>query len=212
MIINLSENNPYYDQRNNTMYPNGACNVTSMICALDASGITYEYPETMQPEDYLMQILETEESWKKLRSEYAWAVRDGYSPRHVHAMLDWAVNEKLVGSPVVETKTVSIQEILLSTLRGSAVVVTGRFTKAGHIVCVVGFDSVIDLSGNSRESDISLDMVRSVIVDDPYGNYHTGYVDHRGNDIRFTVKDFNNLTRNFGSVSTKLAHIFNNAV
>ena len=61
MLYKLS--NPYRTQRNNRIGPTQTCQVTSMIMALEASGIAFEYPKDEQPEDYLARLL------KKARME-----------------------------------------------------------------------------------------------------------------------------------------------
>lgn len=212
MQINLSEHIPYYTQRNNKFYPNGTCNTTAMIQALDASGISYNYPKDMQPEDYLTQLLDSKDAWNRMRKLYPWAIAQGYSPRHVHEMLAWAVNDLLVGKKVVEFRqNISIRKICLSLLRGSAVVVAGRFTKFGHIVCVVGLSYTGEIASQNEEN-IKYENINYMIVDDPYGNWHTGYTDVRGNDITFSFNLFNSLTKNYYNPENKLAHIFGGVV
>lgn len=210
MKINLSKDVSYYTQRNNRFYPYGTCNTTSMIQALEASGIPFDYPEGVQPEDHLTQILDTKEAWDIMKARHPWAVPGGFAPRHVHAMLDWAVNEKLVGQKIVEFRTnVSIKEILLSILRFHAVVVGGRFTKYGHIVSVVGFDTTQkNLTPESSAEEINLEQVSHIIIDDPYGNFHTGYKDVNGNDTLYTVQQFDWVVKNYNNPNKKWAHIF----
>lgn len=210
MLINLSQNTPYYSQRNNRFYPHGTCNTTAMIQALDASGIEYQYPKDMQPEDYLTQLLDSPDAWNRMRKLYPDAIRQGYSPRHVHEMLAWAVNELLVGRRVVEFKTnVSIKQILISILKGYAVVVAGRFTKFGHIITVVGFSYKEDIDLNTP---IDYHKIDYIICDDPYGDWHSGYSNVNGNDTHFTFDDFNSLVKNYNNSESKMAHIFGGAI
>lgn len=213
MIINLSKNIPYYTQRNNRFYPHGTCNTTAMVQALEASGLHFEYPQDMQPEDYLTQILDSQEAWDIMRSRYPWAIAGGYSPRHVHHMLVWAVNDKLFGRKVVEYKCISTQKIILSLLKGHAVVVAGRFTKFGHIVAVVGFEtSQEDITANSAPEYIDLLKISRIIIDDPYGNYHTGYKNVNGNDTPYTIQQFDWVVKEYNNLQKKWAHVFEGVV
>ncbi len=209
MKINLSKDIPYYSQRNNKFYPASTCNTTSMIVALLASGIQFEVPEETQAEDHLTQILESDEAWEKLQKDFPWAIKGGYSPRNVHGMLSWAVNDKLIGKKVTSFRTdADIEQIIFSVVKGCAVVVGGQFTQYGHIVTVVGVETKQDISKINKPSDVNLDDVKSIIIDDPYGNYFTDYKDHKGNDIPFSLKQFNQLTREYNDPANKYAHFF----
>jgi hypothetical protein len=184
-----------------------------MVQALEASGLRFEYPKDMQPEDYLTQILDSQEAWDIMRSRHPWAIAGGYSPRHVHDMLVWAVNEKLLRRKVVEYKCISTHQIILSLLKGRALVVAGRFTKFGHIVAVVGFEtSQEDINANSSPENIDLAKVDKIIIDDPYGNYHTGYKDINGNDTPFTLQQFNWVVKEYNNLNKKWAHVFEGVV
>ena len=43
-------------------------------------------------------------------------------------------------------------------------------------------------------SDIDMEQVIDVVVDDPYGNYHTDYADVHGNNVAFELALFDRLT------------------
>lgn len=204
MTVNLSKDNDYHSQINNKRYPMSTCNTTSAIMALKANGISFKYPEEMQPEDYLTMILETKEAYDKLYKDFNWAVKDGYSPREVHGMLEWGIN-KLVGENIdMFTTNSSLKEVLYRIHKGKASLMTGRFTKTGHVICVVGF-STRQSSIDSFES-FDMDLMDYVIIDDPYGDYHTGYKNHRGNNIYFPINQFDKLTKSYSS-DHKWAHL-----
>jgi hypothetical protein len=169
----------------------------------------------MQPEDYLTQILETKEAWSRMREKEPWALKAGYHPRHVHSMLEWAVNKKLVKATVdTFSVTYSIWDILFNIVHNEcAVCVNGRFTDYGHIVTVVGFETKQKAIFNVKSpEEIKLFDVEYIIIDDPYGNYHTGYGDVKGNGIRFDIHSFDDLTRQYNNPNNKWAHMFSRKV
>ncbi len=207
MLYRLS--NSYRTQRNNRIDPAQTCQVTSMIMAIEASGISFEYPKEEQPEDYLARLLDEPDAWAKLRKEYP--AMAGRPPREVHAILSWAVNEKLCKRRVTTfTTRVSMQEILWRIARyKSASVVSGRFTSYGHLVTVIGFETRqerVDDVWNPCQLD--LDKVEAVIIDDPFGNSKTGYKDTNGNDVYYSLQEFAHLTRIYDSLDIKWAHLF----
>lgn len=207
MLHKLS--NPYRTQRNNRIDPAQTCQVTSMIMALEASGIAFDYPKDEQPEDYLARLLDEPDAWAKLKKEYP--AMAGRPPREVHAILSWAVNEKLCKRRVTTfTTKVSTQEILWRIARHkSASVVSGRFTSYGHLVTVIGFETEQDrIEDLGSPGLLDLDKVQSVIVDDPWGNSKTGYRNQDGNDVVYSLQEFAHLTRVFDSLDAKWAHLF----
>jgi len=209
MIINLSRDSQYHTQRDNIFHPHGTCNTTASINALLASDISFEYPANMQPEDYLTQILESQEAWEKMKNEYPYFITKGYHPRHVHKMIEWAINEKLVKRQVTRfTTQATIRDILFHILQNrGAVNVNGRFTEFGHIVTVVGFETNQN-NQITKPYDIQLDKIQYIIIDDPYGNYFTKYKDVNGNDIKFTLQQFDYLTKEYNNLNAKWAHFF----
>ncbi|MEJ5361132.1 MAG: hypothetical protein WHV26_03630 [Spirochaetota bacterium] len=209
MIINLSQNSQYHTQRDNKFYPHGTCNTTASINALLASGISFNYPDNVQPEDYLTLILESEEAWEKMKIEYPQFISKGYHPRHVHKMIEWAINEKLLKRQVVRFTTKStIRDILYHIFHNQgAVNVNGRFTEFGHIVTIVGFKSSQTIK-IERPYDIQLDKIEYIFIDDPYGNYFTGYKDFNGNNLKFSLDKLNYLIKEYNNINAKWAYFF----
>lgn len=201
--------NPYHTQRNNRIEPSKTCQVTAMVMALKASGIPFEHPAGEQPEDYLARLLEEPDAYEKLRREHP--VLASLPPREIHAILSWAVNEKLVKRRVTMFSThVSMAEILYRIARHRcASVVTGLFTAYGHLVTVVGFESKqYHIEELASPGQVDLDQLHSIIVDDPWGDGKTGYRDPNGNDVVYTLQEFAHLTRVYDSVDVKWAHLF----
>lgn len=203
--------NDYHTQRNNAIDPAQTCNVTSTIMALKATGIQFESPEGIQPEDYLASLLSTPAAFAKRDQEYPWATRSNIHPREVHEILSWAVNELLVKRPcTVFTTRASIRELLFRIARHqSASVVSGRFTKDGHMVTLVGFEcSGPDLSQARSPDRVDLAAVSRIIIDDPWGNVHSGYRDVSGDDVSLSIAEFDHYTREYYSAGHKWAHFF----
>jgi hypothetical protein len=203
--------NEYHTQRNNEIDPAFTCNVTAMVMALKATGIPFDYPQGVQPEDHLAAILATPEAFALRDSAYPWAKNAKIPPREVHGLLSWAVTDRLVGQNcTVFTTRASIQELLFRIARHkSASVVTGRFMPGGHLVTLVGFEYPgPDLSEATSPARVDLSIVTRVIIDDPWGDVRTGYSNHDGNDVSLSVAEFDRLTREYSSPGRKWAHIF----
>ena len=184
-----------------------ACMPTAFIMALKAEGIYvveagkvpqpsggypfFVHPVGMQPEDYLMVLLRSE--WGiELRNQYAWAKRDHVNPNEVHAVISEAVN-KIIGMKVTKFSTGgTVKDIKDEIGAKHPVVVSGSFTGSGHAVAVVGYRYV-----NVPTATGEIHKITDFIIDDPYGNMHTRYVDRRGNDVKISVKQFDRLWGGF---------------
>lgn len=208
LLVNLSRDNDYHTQRNNRFIPMTSCNTTSAIMALKASRIRFDSPRGVQPEDHLTKLLLSNESHAIMRDKYPWAIRNGYPPNQVHGMLAWGVN-RLVGRKVDQFKTDgTLQEIVWHLFKRRALIVNGRFTRYGHMVCVIGFQSTQADWDIESQDDINLSQVIAITVDDPYGNYHQQYKDFSGNNIDFVLDEFHDLTRTYNADGSKWLHVF----
>lgn len=199
---------PYHTQRNNAIDPHATCQVTAAIMALRASGIPFIHPRDTQPEDHLAQILNSPEAHEKLRKEYPhFASRP---PREVHAILSWGIN-KLAGKQVsIFTTRATTKELLFRiAVHKAASCLSGRWTSYGHVVTLVGFESdQADLDLAHFPDFIDLSKVSRIIIDDPYGDGKTGYRDPDGDDVSYTLEEFNQLSRDYGEHGRKWAHLF----
>ncbi len=201
---------PYRPQRDNQYFPSTTCNTTAMIHALEIGEIPFIYPPNMQPEDYLTQILEDESSVTRMKKLYNWAIGK-YRPRHIHAMLSWAVNERLVGKNVTFfTERATINHIIASfILSRMGVVVSTMFTQYGHIVTAVGVETEqTDIEQITSPNDIDRTKVTAIYVNDPWGNVLTNYKDHNGYHIRVPYRMFIDKTKTLKSETKKMAHFF----
>lgn len=209
--INISNDSEYHTQRNNRLNPSGTCNTTASINALRSSNIAFSWPKGVQPEDHLTATLDSDEAWAIMHRDHSWAITDGYEPRHVHAMLSWAINEKLVRRPVVRFSTTTTwHEIIFNIVAlRCAVNLSGKFTKFGHIVTLVGLKTnQNDIEQCTDPNQIDMESIVSLVIDDPYGNYHSAYRDHRGNNISFTFPELDRITKEYYK-NRKWAHLFN---
>lgn len=170
MIINNSINKTIHTQRNNKLRPYSACNVTSFINALNCCNIQFDYPENMQPEDYFMSLMMGNEAKKILG-------RRKSNPWNYSEILVEVCNKYLVKRDVCEIKYATVEEIYNHLMDGNVCTTSGAFTRSGHFVCIVGCGV---LNG----------VVDRFLIDDPYGNYHTKYKDHNGDNIGMPIEDF----------------------
>lgn len=206
MIFNRSRNTPYFSQRNNKKRPASACNVTAATQACAITDNLFHHTTGEQPEDYLMGILETKDAWDLLNSKLPGAICNPWNTSHCIA---WAVN-KAVGRRICRVETVTLQEMLHHIIiTGGAVVAGGRFTKSGHFVCIVGLDTEQDISDIKTLDDIDLSKIRSIIIDDPWGDYTKRYKDTNGNDVFIPLVDFNTLI--FGNNKVKTVQMYYNS-
>jgi hypothetical protein len=192
--IDLSIKDGYYSQINNKYFSLEACMPTSFIMALIYNKILvveagspamnrpfFVYPKGMQPEDFLGTVCRSPWGYD-LRSRLAqWAEKDDIPPNQIHAVISEVVN-RMVGSNVTKFETNKRIEDVINELRaGHSLVITGKFTQAGHAVVVCGM----------RTDDKG--AVTDFLIDDPYGDYYSNYDNKNGNNTWFPVADFERL-------------------
>jgi hypothetical protein len=226
--INVRDKDPYYSQRNNQYTLNGisyssrACQVTSMVSALDYAGYTFPKDEKWeQPEDSLLNFIltspEIDTAYQQLfPEEYKKYIESGrnpkttYPPEELHSLLSLGTNlwmGKKAGEITKFRFDLNIKEILFELLNKRAVVQSGVFVNLHHVVAVVGFTTNQDLEGIVDYNEIDLEKVVHFYVEDPYGNYHTDYKDLDGKDIVMSVEDYKNIF-NVQDSETKWGHLF----
>lgn len=205
--INNSLRDDYHTQLNNKKVPKRSCNTTSAIMFLKGNDIPFAYPKDMQPEDYLTDLLDTTEAWERMRKRHPWTEGTHYRPQEVHDILSWGINE-LVGETVSGfTERMPVNEMIYRIAQGEVLIVSGRFGRLDHIVAIVGLASnQRDLLEARSPADVVIDDVIAFRVDDPYGDYRTGYKDRRGNDVVMPLEDFYSFIKPTGEQSHKWAH------
>lgn len=212
--IDVSTDKPYHTQINNLSVPMTACNTTSSVMFLIDN--EEELPDVgdAQYEDVLTGITETPEAYEAMRRLAPWAFkpfRSGeaqYPPREVHVMLDWAM-EKWLGRKVSTFREdVRLEELAMELVRGRAVIINGRFTPQGHVVELVGLrtrqESILFVP---RAQYIQVSEIEWWTIDDPRGDYRTGYQDVKGNGVTVPRDLFNGLTNTYNR-NSKWAHLY----
>jgi hypothetical protein len=221
--INVSAGFPYYSQKNNKIRPLITCNTTSMIAALSYRKIVFPtdslYP---QPEDSLTNFILTDARIdffykKNFPIEYAKYITSNknpkvaYPPNEIHAVLSYGTNLWLGKSQNEVTlfrQNTTIQEVLYETIKGKPVVQGGLWSNLHHITCIVGFATDQDnIKETLSPKNINLALIDHIIVDDPFGDFHTGYKVQRGNDIRISTEEYHKIITIQDS-NIKMGHFF----
>jgi len=200
--VNNGAGKPYYTQRNNKEKPGSACNVTSVIIALSAADWPVESfsPCGEQPEDLLMRFIYSDQAvlnrWKQLDP------KGQIPPNQWHAVLAYGTVRwlKTLGydsAPAAFREAVSREEIRALINDGGAAVISGVFPQEGkpplnHIVAITGYGT--DKNGFY------------FIIDDPWGDYHTGYKNQKGKAVKMPIEDFNKMMKPLPQ-EKKWAHI-----
>lgn len=206
MKINVSRGFRYHTQRNNVIAPNYSCNVTSLAMGLIYSRIPINWPKGIQDEDWLSEILETQEAISIMRKLTPWAVGKLH-PREVNEMLVWVAN-KAAGYECDQLVEEPIGSIVSQLTKGYAVVTSGKFTVYGHVICVVGAESEQNLSRPIEREDIDISAIKGFILDDPWGNVNELYMNKNGDDVEISYDYFNKMVKEEGNPDKKQFHKF----
>lgn len=155
----------YRTQRDNKHEPYATCNVTSLAMGLSCLGI-----EVDEDRLYKQANSPAMQEWA-LKNVGSWVEK--YS-RANHLNQIWAVLEKLaddiIGDPdggVFKDNWLTQQDIINFIDAGSPVLVGGLFTHGGHIICIVGYNSL------------------GFICADPWGDWSHGYASTNGENVLY---------------------------
>ncbi len=207
-LVDLSKDDDYHTQLNNTVWPMEACGPTSGINCLYAAGIDFDKPVGIAADDHLMSILRSDEGYKVMARLAPWAA-GAYHPNEVHICLEWAIN-KMVGRKVDKfTEHGTLQSVIWNLAHGRPLIMSGPFTPGGHMVAVVGFLSAQHEDEVEILERVMLKTVIYIKVDDSYGDWHSNYRDHKGNGIKFVMDKFDSLTNVPDKDGNKHMHIIN---
>lgn len=210
--VNLSKKEDYHTQRNNKLEAATACVFTSLVNASKASGIFFHYPTGYQPEDYLTEKSDSPHYWSLAKEISPKLVAQGYPPRQIYSVVEEIFNDVVGYEATKFIDGSSIQTMVYRLwVEKTACVVDGKFTRNGHAVAVVGFTYEHNWRENWKPriySDIVLSKIKTIIVDDSWGDYHSGYDSVRGNDVEFSLDEFNNLTNQYGIAYNKRMFVF----
>lgn len=209
MRIFIGKPEGFHTQRNNAIDPANTCNVTSMINALEATGIPLPVNVQGQAEDALARILNTQEAKAKLAKEFPQMAM--FPPREVHAMLSWAVNERFIGRRVTMfSSSVSLKEILYRIIKyKTASVVSTTFMRGGHLVTIAGFSTAqAGIESIKSPADIATDQLRRIYILDSWGDWTTGYEKgSSGFSVPISTDEFMAMAKPAGQ-ERKWAHLF----
>lgn len=197
LTYNPSRPIDFYQQRNNIRYPFSSCFVTSDVNMLVTAGykdiLMEKVPKGMQPEDWLTSLFDLPEVDKE-------SERLGINPnqdRFWYSMHEFVLNKYIFDGErkVYTAYDRTIQQIVYKVINKKPVVVGGKFTDSGHMVCVVGIQTEqTDIMHITSPESVKIEMLLNLIIDDPYGNPLTDYKDVRGNDVALPVNIFDRFT------------------
>lgn len=178
---------PYLSQRDNEFKPSGTCNITSLAMLMEYNGITP--PPGMQLEDILFKALQTPFAQDYYAKTYPSFKNQGYNARNIHGMLSWLARQYNYKASF--TTSGDMNTIQTQLMRNKQpVIVTGNFTRYGHIVLVTG-----------------LTLKNNFIVHDPWGDWNTHYQSHQGSYRLYDKEDMWEIMK--GTNTNKWMHIIN---
>jgi hypothetical protein len=190
-VVNISQQDSYYTQRNNKLYPHVACTPTSYVMGLDVEGLKFPgVPDGTQPEDYLMKQLRGPSGHELLNKLTPWFAKHPRQvpPNEIHLVVAALINI-LFGREVCRWYSAAAAggQGGFTWLRdnldeGHPCVVSGGFGGlSGHTLVVVGYAQP---EAEDERDDTAW------VLDDPYGNPADSYKSHKGNDILYPADLF----------------------
>jgi hypothetical protein len=212
--INVRNGGAYFSQRNNEVRPFGTCNDTSYVAGLSYRNVVFPPGQYSQPEDNLTTFMLNDprvDAFYKAQypSDYAKYIAANKDPKlstpanEMHVVLAYGVNlwlGKQPGEACVYRTGVHTTDILFSLVRGKPVIQGGIWDSLHHITCTSGFatnqDNILQVK-SAQEIDMS--QLQYIIVEDPYGDFHTGYNSPNGKDIHLTPEEYKAIETNQGS-------------
>ena len=234
IIFNVSDNLDNYTQKNNEYTEKLAnrkvnwatvCNCTSIAMALYYNGYKFPTAESdkfPQPVDrltkFIMESKEVDAYYKDhmpaMYADYKKGLKDCYTPNEIHSCLELGTNLWMGTTCDTFRMDVSLSELKkILIVDNMATVISGKFNKYNHIVCLVGASysetEELDKALDSGNMDLFLSTQPiDFIVDDPYGAVCIGHPELPGNDIHIPYLDFINEIKPLGNPSIKWAHVF----
>ena len=187
MRKNYSTDFDYHTQRNNVHVPFASCNRTSMVMAFKQARWPVPFDGRQEEDAVYEDIFNTEEAKNKQAELAPWSLGE-YPPDQVHVVLEWGFNKWVGQDADTFSANARAADLLITLESGGGVVLSGRFPRPGathdmgHIVSLAGYVML----------DASSEIVRW-IVDDPYGDWHSNYTDAKGNNIDFTLPEFERI-------------------
>jgi GH24 family phage-related lysozyme (muramidase) len=157
---------PYHSQRDNEFYPSNTCNITCVAMVLAFFGINSKLKPQLEDELFLKV---QEKGWD----------------RYTHDDLDKLF--ELYGIENEFTTEATWERIKAHLDNGNPVIISGKFTKSGHIIVLRGYDQ------------------KGFFVNDPWGEWFaTGYQNKSGENLHYSYKLLYNVS--YGGSKTCWAH------
>jgi|GEM_PF-4635255 len=200
--IQLLKTTDYWTQLKNLDTPIYECQVTSGANYLNAGGI-YPYTGKYRLPDVIddMAMGAIAKSWAKAQNY------DG-PPRELHDILSWAIN--VIANEEIDefSPNATLQEIVFEISQHRPVIVAGKFTGEGHVVCATGLiTQQEDIESVTDVQQVRMDQIQSILIADPYGDWHTKNPStgkpyapgSSGYECKFTIAELMDLLHNSGS-------------
>ena len=212
ITIDRSAGKPWRSQRDNTWRPHGSCNVTSYRMAADQAGI-----ECPGDENDFLAFMNKPHWYHEIVARFPWAWEQPhpngeftylYPPEQIHDLLAEGFNAWTVTTSARFDMCMSRAELMREILRGSGVVLSGKFPYRGgrsinHVVSLAGFETK---QTDVEEAVVDPWRVTHWIIDDPYGDHRTEYDRRDGNGVKMSPADFAGMLKGNGP-DCKWAHI-----
>ncbi len=225
-VFNVSSNLPNFSQRNNEYIDeitnkniaHSMCNVTSYCMAYSYCGGKFpnNSKKYTQEEDKFLEYIrnnkDVNEYYKKLLPVFykSWKnnEKDNYPPEQIHDVLSYAFNKYVEYNASSFCEKTDIDSMIKEIINnGRPMVLSGKFGKLNHIVCLVGIKTDKKIAEHLNERNL-IKYVKNFIIDDPYGDYHTEYKIQKGNDIEVSVEDFIKIFKPVENTDFKMCHYF----
>lgn len=226
LIFNVSSNFANYSQRNNEYIDeitnkniaHSMCNITSYCMAYSFIGGKFpnKSKKYSQEEDKALEFIrrnkETLKYYETILPLYykAWKnnEKDNYPPEQIHAVLSFGFNKYVEYKASSFNEKTNIDDIIKEIINNNQpMVMSGKFGKFNHIVCLVGLVAKKEILSHLGERSL-LKYIDSFIIDDPYGDYHENYKIIKGNDIIMSKEDFVKIFKPVEDKDIKMCHYF----
>lgn len=218
-LANFSQrNNQYIDEISNKNIAMSMCNITSYCMAYSYVGGIFpnSSKKYTQEEDKALEFIrndkDTLDYYKSILPAFynSWRKNEvgNYPPEQIHTVLNYGFNRYVGWKAASFNEKTDINNIIKEiVINGRPMVLSGKFGNLNHIVCLVGIVAKKEILDHLNDNNL-LKQVTSFIIDDPYGDFHTGYSVTKGNDIQMSVDEFLHIFKPIDDRDIKMCHYF----
>lgn len=185
MKINLQPNDMYSQRNNKWDDPRTkihesfiGCFPTSRAMFYRGNNIPFTNNSDLEDDDYLMKLLRSDAAYQYATIHWPKLV-EFYPPNEIHYMypewLDLMVCGKTVS--VFHDHGLTFEKAIELMDERKVIMVSGHFPEAkinGHMFCIIGYKDK-----------------NTLLLADPFGNFHTNYKDTKGYKVEMTKDEFN---------------------